>query len=279
MIRTRCVTCPLQVYRSLFNDAEKLPHSFRLVTWVYSLNPRGSPRSLLRFILSPSRRSEHFAMPTYKNESAFVFSAIQRTQLRPRRNHVYHGFFRLISSYVLPGLIFWEPDVTLSVERCCNAGNFTLLAVFKMDNGTREPLVLGSNGPDDGPNPSSLAWLGSAASINSIIAKYFVLTDGEITAYGSNGSLVGVSNHVANNSGQLSFFHPDNGATANPAKPYCELFNTSPHGVEFPFTLAVNGVMATTSPCVKAPRATNSSSYTMLRGQTPHIQGTNRRPA
>jgi hypothetical protein len=125
-----------------------------------------------------------------------------------------------------------------------SAGNFTLLAVLKMDNGTREPLVLGSNGPDDGPNPSSLAWFGvfilpflrndwwltchfimiqSAASINSIIAKYFVLTDGEITAYGSNGSLVGVSNHVANNSGQLSFFHPDNGATANPATPYCEL--------------------------------------------------------
>ena len=41
-----------------------------------------------------------------------------------------------------------------------SAGNFTLLAVFKMDNGTREPLVLGSNGPDDGFNPSSLAWLG-----------------------------------------------------------------------------------------------------------------------
>jgi hypothetical protein len=121
-----------------------------------------------------------------------------------------------------------------------NADNFTLLAVFKTDNGTREPLALGSNGL---PNPSSLAWLGvfmllflrkdsanmpfmmmqSAESINPIIAKYFVLTDGEITAYGPDGSLVGVSNQVANNSGQLSFFRPDNGATGHSAKAYCEL--------------------------------------------------------
>jgi hypothetical protein len=38
-----------------------------------------------------------------------------------------------------------------------NADNFTLLAVFKTDNGIREPLALGSNGQS---NPSSLAWLG-----------------------------------------------------------------------------------------------------------------------
>jgi hypothetical protein len=122
-----------------------------------------------------------------------------------------------------------------------NADNFTLLAVFKTDNGIREPLALGSNGPSD---PSCLAWLGvfmllfilnddanmpfmmmqSAKSINSTIAKYFVLTDGEITAYGPDGSLVGVSDQVANNSGQLSFFRPDYGATGHSAgKAYCEL--------------------------------------------------------
>ena len=129
-----------------------------------------------------------------------------------------------------------------------NADNFTLLAVFKADNGIREPLALGSNGL---PGPSSLAWLGvfillffqnycvnmpfmmmqSAESIKSIIAKYFVLTDGEVTAYGSDGSLVGVSNRVANNSGHLSFFRPDNGATGCSAKAYCELvsfFNSLP---------------------------------------------------
>jgi hypothetical protein len=63
----------------------------------------------------------------------------------------------------------------------------------------------------------------SARSIDSIIAKYFILTDGEVTAYGPDGSLVGVSNHVANNSGQLSFFRSDNGATGYPTKAYCEL--------------------------------------------------------
>ncbi len=129
-----------------------------------------------------------------------------------------------------------------------NAHNFTLLAVFKPDNGIREPLALGSNGL---PNPSCLAWLGvfmllflrnyganmpfmmmqSAQSIDSIIAKYFVLTDSEITAYGPHGNLVGVSNQVANTSGQLSFFRPDNGTTGHSAKAYCELvsfFNGSP---------------------------------------------------
>jgi hypothetical protein len=121
-----------------------------------------------------------------------------------------------------------------------NADNFTLLAVFKTDNSIRKPLALGSNGP---PDPSPLSLLGvfmllflrndgadmpfmmiqSADSINSTIAKYFVLTDGEITAYGPDGSLVGVSNQVANNSGQLSFFGPDDGAKGHSAKPYCEL--------------------------------------------------------
>ena len=123
-----------------------------------------------------------------------------------------------------------------------NANNFTLLAVFKTDNAIREPLALGSNGL---PGPGSLTWLGvftllflrndganmlfmmiqSAESINSIIAKYFVLTDGEITAYGSDGSLVGVSNRVANNSGQLSFSCPNNGTTLadHSARAYCEL--------------------------------------------------------
>ena len=39
-----------------------------------------------------------------------------------------------------------------------NADNFTLLAVFKADNGRiREPLALGSNGL---PNPSCVSWLG-----------------------------------------------------------------------------------------------------------------------
>jgi len=69
----------------------------------------------------------------------------------------------------------------------------------------------------------SYMMMQSAESINPIIAKYFVLTGGEITAYGPDGSLVGVSNQVANNSGQLSFFRPDNGTAGCSAKVYCEL--------------------------------------------------------
>ncbi|KAH9166036.1 hypothetical protein EDB89DRAFT_259404 [Lactarius sanguifluus] len=119
-----------------------------------------------------------------------------------------------------------------------NASNFTLLSVSKADNSVRKPLALGSNGL---PSPSSAAWLGTAESIDSIVAQNFVLTNGGITAYASNGSLVGVSNTVATENGWLSFLLPNEGVTIPPAEVYCELFNTSPHGVEFPFTLAVNG--------------------------------------
>jgi len=118
-----------------------------------------------------------------------------------------------------------------------DAANFTLLAVFKSNNSIQKPLAVGL------PDPSSLAapLLGSAESIDSIIAQQFVLADGGITAYGSDGSLAGVSSPVANISGQLSFPDPDNGATSSPAEAYCALFNTSPHGAEYPLTLAVNG--------------------------------------
>ncbi len=71
-----------------------------------------------------------------------------------------------------------------------------------------------------------LLMMQSTESIDSIIAKYFVMTDGEITAYGPDGSLVGVSNQVANNSGQLSFSRPGSGATACSAKVYCELVSS-----------------------------------------------------
>lgn len=117
-----------------------------------------------------------------------------------------------------------------------NASNFTLLSVSKAETGVQKPLALGSNG-----HPASVAWLGSAESIDPIVAQDFVLTDGGITGYASNGSLVGVSNPVANENGWLSFLRPDEGATISPAKVYCELFNTSPHGAEYPYTLAVNG--------------------------------------
>jgi hypothetical protein len=65
----------------------------------------------------------------------------------------------------------------------------------------------------------------SAESINSVIARNFVLTEGELTAYGPDDSIVGVSNPVANNSGQLSFLRINNDTIyhRNSAEVYCEL--------------------------------------------------------
>ncbi|KAI0306115.1 hypothetical protein B0F90DRAFT_1696130 [Multifurca ochricompacta] len=118
-----------------------------------------------------------------------------------------------------------------------NASNFVLLAVSRVDTSIRKPLALVLNGLPG----SSTAWLGSAESTDPIVASKFVLSDGGITAYAADGSLVGVSNPVASENGWLSFLLPDKGVTISPAEVYCELFNTSPYGVEFPNTLAVNG--------------------------------------
>jgi len=115
-----------------------------------------------------------------------------------------------------------------------NASNFTLLSVSRTDTSVQKPLALGLAAH------SSVAWLGSAGSIHSIVAQNFVLADGGITAYASDGGVVAVSKPVPNESGLLSFLRPDKGETVAPAEVYCELFNTSPHGAEFPFTLAVN---------------------------------------
>ena len=140
-----------------------------------------------------------------------------------------------------------------------NASNFTLLSVSKTETSVQKPLALGLNGL---PAPSSVAWLGvftpffwslrlpseinetvltsiygtqSVESIHSIVAQNFVMTDGGITAYASDGGLVGVSNLVANESGRLSFLRPDEGVTVAPAEVYCELVSSElegPHDVK-----------------------------------------------
>jgi hypothetical protein len=148
---------------------------------------------------------------------------------------------RVIVAFSLATLILASP-VARQASLCPwngvpNASNFTLLSVSKTETSVQKPLALGSNGL---PAPSSVAWLGSAESIDSIVARNFVLADGGITAYTLDGDLVGVSNPVANESGGLSFLRPDERMMAAPAEVYCELFNTSPHGVEYPYTLAVN---------------------------------------
>ena len=179
-------------------------------------------------------------MPAYKNKSALCFPRFDEHGSDRDEVMFSMGFFAsFLVAFTLASSVGAQSS-PCPWNSVTSADNFTLLAVYKTDNGIREPLALGSNGL---PNRSSLAWLGvfvllflrngganksfmmqSAKSINSIIAKYFVMTDGEITAYGPDGSLVGVSNQVANNSGQLSFFRPDYGATGYSAsKAYCEL--------------------------------------------------------
>jgi len=51
----------------------------------------------------------------------------------------------------------------------------------------------------------------------SIIAKNFSMVDGGITAYGSDGRIVGVSQEVPKEHGFLSFLLPAHGAGASPA--------------------------------------------------------------
>ncbi|KAI9453021.1 hypothetical protein BJY52DRAFT_1290936 [Lactarius psammicola] len=119
-----------------------------------------------------------------------------------------------------------------------NTSNFTLVSVSKADSSIQKSLALGSNGL---PPPRSVGWLGSAESLESIVAENFVLKDGGITAYALDGSPVGVSDAVATEDGWALFALLDEGETIAPAEVYCELFSTSPHGIEFPYTLAVNG--------------------------------------
>jgi len=70
----------------------------------------------------------------------------------------------------------------------------------------------------------------SAESIDSIVAQNFVLKDGGITAYASNGSLVGVSNPVATENGWLPFLLHDKDVTIAPAEVYCELVSSELDG-------------------------------------------------
>ncbi|KAI0068872.1 hypothetical protein BV25DRAFT_1817790 [Artomyces pyxidatus] len=114
-------------------------------------------------------------------------------------------------------------------------GPFTFLATYDNDTTIQKPLALGSNGEDG----IVVSWLGTTESIASVVASNFTLTDNGITAYPDNGTDISVSDPVASTNGWLSFIKPDAGVTIPPSPAYCELFNTSPHGTEFPYGLAV----------------------------------------
>lgn len=70
----------------------------------------------------------------------------------------------------------------------------------------------------------------SAESIYSILAKNFVLADGGVTAYASDGTAVAVSYQVPSENGLLSFIRTDlsYGQPVSPAKVYCMLVSFEP---------------------------------------------------
>jgi hypothetical protein len=72
----------------------------------------------------------------------------------------------------------------------------------------------------------------SAESIDSesIVAQSFVLTNGGITAYASDGGLVGVSKPVSNESSWLPFLRPEVGVKLVPEEVYCELVSSELDG-------------------------------------------------
>jgi len=99
----------------------------------------------------------------------------------------------------------------------------------------------------------------------SIIAKNFNMVDGGITAYGSDGRIVGVSQDVPKENGFLSFLLPTHGAGASPTRVYFGLVSfeslsffvtmseTLTYVIQttlsFPQALMVNGIVQGTS-CV-----------------------------
>ncbi len=64
----------------------------------------------------------------------------------------------------------------------------------------------------------------SAESMNSIMAKNFVMVQGGITAYGSDGSIAAVSSGVSKEHGLLSFVGTE---LMTPTQVYCELVPVS----------------------------------------------------
>jgi hypothetical protein len=66
----------------------------------------------------------------------------------------------------------------------------------------------------------------SAESMNSIMAENFVMVQGGITAYGSDGSIAAVSSGFPEENGWLSFVGTEN---MTPTQMYCELVSSDKH--------------------------------------------------
>ncbi|KZV75687.1 hypothetical protein PENSPDRAFT_54674 [Peniophora sp. CONT] len=110
--------------------------------------------------------------------------------------------------------MFSIPDETVS---------FTLLAVGQVDNTLRRPLALGT--------VRGATVIASADALTETLATNFTLNNS-----GLYSDPIGWQSNAVSPNELLSF----TASTTDAAVPtYCEGFNTSPHGTEFPYTLAV----------------------------------------
>ncbi|KAI0319721.1 hypothetical protein OF83DRAFT_746667 [Amylostereum chailletii] len=115
---------------------------------------------------------------------------------------------------------------------------FTLLAVNLGDQSVERSLVLGVI-PGFQPNVSVLA---TNATVTKNLGWNFTMAEGGVTAEPVEGSDdPQQSMYVALQNSLLEFLSKSASVTQKPVKSYCELFNTSPHGTEYPYVLGVNG--------------------------------------
>ncbi|KAF8268705.1 hypothetical protein EI94DRAFT_1800123 [Lactarius quietus] len=103
-----------------------------------------------------------------------------------------------------------------------------MLAVSKTDNTDQRALAIGSGGLPLSPSVASLA---TTDTVGQITAQIFIMKNGGVTAYASDGSLAAVSIPVASESGKLQFLLPIDGIIVSPSNEYCEVSDaTAPAG-------------------------------------------------
>ncbi|KAI0030570.1 hypothetical protein K488DRAFT_87648 [Vararia minispora EC-137] len=141
--------------------------------------------------------------------------------------------------------------------------SFTLLAVNIDDDIIQRPLVLGViPGYQDG-----VTVVGTANTISKSYATNFTMVNSSIISVPLGGNAdVYLSMYVQTTSGLLEFMSKASSATKLPVASYCEEFNTSPHGVEFPFTIDVYGDSNNFSICTTWDGTTDVIVYTPVNG-------------
>jgi len=141
------------------------------------------------------------------------------------------------SALALPAAIVKRAQAC-SWNSVLDSANFTLLAVNNANTTVQRPLALGTTA---GFQPG-VSVLGTEATLGAPFGRNLSLAAGAISSIPvTRGGDVQLSAFVPFQDGLLEFISKAASATGQAVDAYCELFNTSPHGVPFPFTLAVNG--------------------------------------